>query len=144
MMHPVKIAALSLAVVFSAVVSGFAQGHPAGIASYYAQKFEGRKTATGEVFSNRRYTAASNTLKLNTYVKVTNLTNGQAVYVRINDRMAPSNKRAIDLSSIAADELRFRVAGTARVKVEVVSKEEGSRGILAQDAAHGRPASARL
>lgn len=103
-----------------------------GVASYYHKKFEGRKTATGEVFDNGKYTAASNKLKLNTYVKVTNLSNGEVVYVRINDRMAPSNKRLIDLTSLAAEELGFKAKGITRVIVEPVSSEEGKQGILAQ------------
>jgi rare lipoprotein A len=116
----------------------YAQDGANGVASFYANKFEGRKTATGEVFDQKKYTAASNTVKLGTYVKVTNLTNGEVVYVKINDRMAASNKRLIDLASIAADDLRFRNAGTARVKVEEVSREEGRKGVLAQ--AEGRNA----
>lgn len=114
----------------------YAQNGANGVASFYAAKFEGRKTATGEVFDNGKYTAASNTHKLGTYVKVTNLLNGEVVYVKINDRMAASNKRLIDLASIAADDLRFRNAGTARVKVEEVTSDEGRKGVLAQ--AEGR------
>lgn len=117
-----------------------AQNGANGIASFYAKKFEGRKTATGEVFDNSKYTAASNTLKLGTYVKVTNLQNGEVVYVKINDRMAANNKRLIDLASIAADDLRFRTAGTARVRVEPVSSDEGRKGVIAQ--AEGRKAPA--
>jgi rare lipoprotein A len=103
-----------------------------GLASYYHDKFEGRRTATGEVFNNSRYTAASNTVSLGKYVKVTNLDNGKVVYVRINDRMAASNKRAIDLAEVAAKDLRFINKGLARVRVEVVSEAEGKRGVLAQ------------
>lgn len=103
-----------------------------GIASYYHNKFEGRKTATGEVFDNDKFTAASNRLKLGTYVKVTNLSNSEVVYVRINDRMAPSNKRLIDLTSLAAEELGFKTKGVTRVIVEPVSSEEGKQGIIAQ------------
>ncbi len=103
-----------------------------GIASFYHSKFEGRKTATGEVFDNSKYTAASNTHKLGSYVKVTNMNNGQVVYVRVNDRMAASNHRLLDLTSQAASDLRFRKSGTANVKVESVPEEEGRRRVLAQ------------
>lgn len=103
-----------------------------GIASFYHDKFEGRLTATGEVFDNDKFTAASNKLKLGTYVKVTNLSNGEVVYVRINDRMAPTNKRLIDLASIAAEKLDFRKKGITKVKVEVVPEEEGRLAILEQ------------
>lgn len=103
-----------------------------GIASFYHPKFEGRKTATGEVFTNDKFTAASNKLKLNTYVKVTNQSNGRVVYVKVNDRMSPGNKRILDLTEAAADQLGYRKAGLARVSMEVVSQEEGQNGILAQ------------
>lgn len=103
-----------------------------GVASYYHDKFVGRHTSTGEVFSNDKYTAASNTLSLNTYVKVTNIKNGKFLYVRINDRMAKNNKRLIDMASICAKKLDYHDSGLAKVKVEVVSEEEGKQGILAQ------------
>ncbi|MBK7690624.1 MAG: hypothetical protein IPJ31_05740 [Bacteroidetes bacterium] len=67
-----------------------------GIASYYHSKFEGRKTSTGEIFSNRKLTAANNFLKLGTKVRVTNLLNGKSVIVKINDRM---NKKTSDSST---------------------------------------------
>lgn len=103
-----------------------------GIASYYHAKFDGRKTATGEVFNSANYTAASNKLKLGTYIKVTNLRNGKVVYVKVNDRMAPGNKRVVDLTSSAAEYLHFREQGTTQVVLEVVSETEGRNGILAQ------------
>lgn len=103
-----------------------------GVASYYHDKFVGRHTSTGEVFSNDKFTAASNTLSLNTYVKVTNIKNGKYLYVRINDRMAKNNKRLIDMASICAKKLDYHDQGLAKVKVEVVSEEEGRQGILAQ------------
>jgi rare lipoprotein A len=106
-----------------------------GVASFYHDKFEGRPTATGETFDNDKFTAASNTLKLGSYVKVTNLSNGEKVYVRINDRMNKTNQRLIDLASVAAQKLNFQQKGITNVKVEVVPAEEGRQGILAQNAA---------
>ena len=103
-----------------------------GIASFYHPKFEGRKTATGEVFKNSNYTAASNKLPLNTYVKVTNLRNGKVVYVKINDRMAANNARLVDLTEAAATALDYRVSGTTQVKMEVVPDAEGRAHVLAQ------------
>ncbi len=103
-----------------------------GVASYYHDKFEGRKTTTGDVFDNDKFTAASNKIKLGSYVKVTNITNGEVVYVKVNDRMAAGNKRLIDLASIAAKKLDFHNKGITKVKVEVVTEEEGKTGILAQ------------
>lgn len=103
-----------------------------GIASYYHDKFVGRQTSTGEIFSNDKFTAASNTLSLNTYVKVTNLKNGKYLYVRINDRMSRDNKRLIDMASICAKKLGYHYQGLAKVKVEIVDEDEGKSGILAQ------------
>jgi len=104
-----------------------------GIASFYHDKFEGRRTATGDIFDNDTFTAASNKLKLGSYVKVTNVSNGEVVYVKINDRMAKSNTRLIDLASVAAKKLDFHRKGITKVKVEVVPAEEGKTGILAQN-----------
>lgn len=104
-----------------------------GIASFYHDKFEGRRTATGDIFDNDKFTAASNKLKLGSYVKVTNVSNGEVVYVKINDRMAKSNTRLIDLASVAAKKLDFHRKGITKVKVEVVPAEEGKTGILAQN-----------
>lgn len=103
-----------------------------GVASYYHDKFEGRQTATGEIFDNDRFTAASNQFKLGSYVKVTNLNNGEVIYVRINDRMAKSNTRVIDLTSLAAKKLEFHKKGITKVKVEIVPASEARPAILAQ------------
>ncbi len=107
-----------------------------GIASFYHNKFEGRKTATGEVFDNDKFTAASNHFKLGTYVKVTNTRNGKIVYVKVNDRMGHQG-RMIDLAEVAAKELKFIGRGTAKVLIETVSPQEGKRRILAQNLDNG-------
>lgn len=100
-----------------------------GIASYYADKFEGRKTFTDEVFCQDSLTAASNTLPMHTWVKVTNLRNHQTVIVQINDKMHPRNRRLIDLSRAAAEKLGFAGRGLTRVRVEVLGKRvTSSRG----------------
>ena len=93
-----------------------------GIASYYAQKFNGRKTSTGAIYNSSKLTAACNVLPLGTWVKVTNLKNNRSVVVQINDRMHHKNKRLIDLSKSAAQKLGFISAGITRVKVEVLGK----------------------
>lgn len=103
-----------------------------GIASFYHSKFEGRRTATGEVFDNSNYTAASNHIRLNSYVRVTNMQNGRVVYVKVNDRMAAGNHRVCDLTQLAAEKLGYKRSGTTQVKMEIVTEEEGRRGILAQ------------
>lgn len=95
-----------------------------GQASFYAVKFEGRKTANGEKFNHLIYTGACNMLPLGTWVRVTNLKNGKTVVVKINDRLHPKTKRLIDLTKTAAQKLDFIKAGLARVKVEVLSKKE--------------------
>jgi rare lipoprotein A len=94
-----------------------------GTASYYANKFEGRKTANGETFSQNKLTAASNTIGLNQWVRVTNTRNNLSVVLRINDRMHKNNKRLIDLSKSAAKKLKYTGHGLAHVKVEVLGKK---------------------
>lgn len=91
-----------------------------GTASYYAKKFDGRQTASGEIFSSSKYTAACNVLPLNTWVRVTNIRNQKSVIVKINDRMHPKNKRLIDLARVAAKDLGFTGRGLTRVKVEAL------------------------
>ncbi len=96
-----------------------------GIASFYAKYFEGMLTATGEIFHHSNLTAASNSFKLNTWVRVINLLNGKSIIVRINDRMHPrmaAKGRVVDLTVTAARLLNFTKAGTAKVRVEVVQK----------------------
>ncbi len=91
-----------------------------GSASYYHNKFEGRKTSTGEVFRQSGYTAAHRKLPLGTKVKVTNLSNGKQVIVRINDRMGRSNHQ-IDLTTAAAKDLGFVRAGHTKVSIEIIN-----------------------
>ncbi|MFZ1633498.1 MAG: septal ring lytic transglycosylase RlpA family protein [Chitinophagales bacterium] len=91
-----------------------------GTASFYHDKFVGRKTANGEVYSQEKLTAAHKSLPLGTWVKVTNLSNDSVVIVRINDRMPQWNKRTIDLTEKAAGQLNFISSGLAKVKVEVI------------------------
>ena len=94
-----------------------------GTASFYANKFEGRKTANGEVFSQKKLTGASNILPLNQWVRVTNMRNNLTVVLRITDRMHKNNKRLIDLSKSAAKKLKYTGYGLAHVKVEVLGKK---------------------
>lgn len=91
-----------------------------GLASYYAQKFEGRLTANGEVFRHSKMTAACNVFPLGTKLKVTNLRNRKSIIVRTNDRLHPNTKRIIDLTYTAASKLGFIHAGLARVRIEVI------------------------
>ncbi len=91
-----------------------------GIASYYADKFHGRKTASGEVFHQDSLTAAHKHLPFGTIVRVTNLRNNQSVIVKVNDRGMKGKNRVIDLSKAAAKELNMVGAGLVKVKVEVL------------------------
>ena len=91
-----------------------------GIASYYGDKFEGRKTASGQIFSQQKWTAACNRLPLGTRIKVTNIRNGKSVEVVVNDRLHPKMKRVVDLTKIAAKKLGFLDHGLTKVKVEVI------------------------
>lgn len=115
--------------VCNAQFTKISEGVWEGTASYYHQKFNGRLTSNGEIFSNKKMTAASNFLKLGTKVKVTNLKNGKSVIVRINDRMNKSNGRLIDMSRAAAKRLDYIHDGLTTVRMEVVN---GSKTIVSR------------
>jgi len=91
-----------------------------GKASYYGDKFHGRKTASGEIYDHNKFTAAHPTLKFGTLVRVTNLKNDLRVTVRINDRGPFSKNRIIDLSKAAAKKLKMIEAGVVDVLVEII------------------------
>ena len=91
-----------------------------GIASYYAAKFHGRRTASGEKFSQKVLTAAHLTLPFGTLLKVTNLQNMKSVIVRVNDRGPHVRGRIVDLSRAAAELIGMRHTGTARVELEIL------------------------
>lgn len=98
-----------------------------GNASYYGNKFHGRRTSSSEVYDMYAFTAAHRTLPLPSYVRVTNLANGRSIIVRVNDRGPFHANRIIDLSYAAAVKLGYRERGTARVRVEALTPEdEGS------------------
>ena len=94
-----------------------------GQASFYASKFEGRKTANGEIFRHSKLTAACNALPLGTWIKITNLKNGKTVVVKTNDRLHNKTRRLVDLTRTAAQKLGFIKSGLTRVKVEVLKKK---------------------
>jgi rare lipoprotein A len=99
-----------------------------GKASFYADKFEGNPTASGEKYKHSKLTAAHRTLPFGTRVKVTNLGNSKTVEVVVNDRGPFVDGRVIDLSRSAAQELDFINAGLADVKVEVIDAGDGKGG----------------
>ncbi|MEO7265803.1 MAG: septal ring lytic transglycosylase RlpA family protein [Ferruginibacter sp.] len=137
--HFTKNLSIKLLLIFfllSGVSICFAQGEPApkvqkkasnkkgqvfyGQASFYANKFQGRQTANGEIFSQQKFTAACNVLPLGTWIQVTNLRNGRMVVVKTTDRLHPRMRRLVDLSKIAAQRLGYIGHGLTRVKVVVL------------------------
>lgn len=97
-----------------------------GLASFYSKSLHGTATSSGEVYLGDKLTAACNKFKMNTNVRITNLSNGKSVIVRINDRM-PFRKRLrdriIDLSYAAAKKLGLITVGIAMVKIEKLPGE---------------------
>jgi rare lipoprotein A len=96
-----------------------------GVASYYADKFEGQLTASGEKYKHKHLTAAHKILPFGTLVKVTNIKNGKSVEVTINDRGPFVNGRIIDLSKSAAEALQFTAQGLTEVEIQVVDAGDG-------------------
>ena len=96
-----------------------------GEASFYSDKFEGKRTASGETYQGNRLTAAHKTLPFGTIVKVTNLANNESVNVVINDRGPYVDGRIIDLSRAAAKQLNYLNRGTAEVKIEILAEGNG-------------------
>ncbi|MCP2085956.1 UNVERIFIED_ORG: rare lipoprotein A [Paraburkholderia sediminicola] len=104
--------------------SGVSDFHQIGRASWYGRGFHGRRTANGERFDMHALTAAHRTLPLGSYVRVTNPATSRSVVVRINDRGPYAHGRIIDLSMAAAAALDMRHAGTARVQIEGLTRQE--------------------
>ena len=95
-----------------------------GEASWYGGKFQGRQTASGEIFDTNKLTAAHKTLAFGTLVEVVSLENGRKVVVRVNDRGPYVDGRIIDLSRAAADSLDMVSSGVIRVAIRVVQTPE--------------------
>ena len=112
---------LSLGFLFAA---SFAQTQ-SGKASFYADKFEGNPTASGEKYRHNKLTAAHKSLPFGTKVRVTNLANNESVEVVINDRGPYVENRIIDLSKSAAEKLDFVNQGLSDVKLEVIDAGDG-------------------
>jgi rare lipoprotein A len=101
--------------------AGKAKPYQVGTASWYGGNFEGKPTASGEPYEMHDMTAAHLTLPMGSYVRVTNLRNGKAVVVRVNDRGPIVPGRIIDLSYEAAQALQFRQKGLQRVRLDLVN-----------------------
>ncbi|MCH5291624.1 MAG: septal ring lytic transglycosylase RlpA family protein [Treponema sp.] len=110
-------------------------------ASYYAEKFNGRQTANGEIFNMNDLTAAHKTLPFGTIVRVTNLETGKSVTVRINDRGPNVEGREIDVSKAAAIELGMLGSGLAKVNIEII-KEAPAKATSTNSAEPTKAASA--
>ena len=98
-----------------------------GTASYYAPKFQGRRTASGEVYVKDSLTAAHKLLPFGTVLRVTNQKNGKTVLVQVNDRLPGSSKRVIDLSYAAAKEVNMIREGLVKVTIEANSVDQMNR-----------------
>ena len=119
---PILRAVKTFAVILflSIAATAFADPELQGLASWYGGKFHGRLTSSGEVFDTGELTAAHRTLPFGTMVRVTNLDNGKAVIVKINDRGPFVEGRIIDLSMAAAEEIGSVGQGVARVSLQIV------------------------
>lgn len=100
-----------------------------GMASFYADKFEGRITASGEIYRQSKLTAAHPDLSFGTFVKITNLENGNSVVVVINDRGPYIGNRIIDISKKAAIKLNFVERGLTEVTLEVIEQGNGAKAV---------------
>ena len=116
--------AIAVAVVFLVVLGmagiAVAQTAEEGVANFYNDNFQGKKTASGEPYDKNGLTAAHKKLAYGTKVKVTNVANGKSVVVSVNDRLASSSPAVIDVTRSAAEELDFVKSGRTTVKLEVV------------------------
>ncbi len=98
-------------------------GHTqAGMASWYGEAFHGRKTANGEIYDRRSYTAAHPTMPLPSYARVTNMRNNHSIIVRVNDRGPYHGGRVMDVSERVAHALDFRHLGTTRIRIDYLGK----------------------
>jgi len=113
-----------------------------GTASWYGDTFQGKPTASGEPYEMYDMTAAHLKLPMGSYVKVTNLRNGKAVIVRVNDRGPVVPGRIIDLSYGAAQALQFRHRGLQRVRLDLVDPHQVASNF--QVVAYNHPPVAQL
>jgi rare lipoprotein A len=94
-----------------------------GVARFYAKRYNGRKTTSGEIYNSKKLTAAHPTLPLGTRVKVVNLANNKSVIVKINDRCLEHEESFIDLSRQAARTLGMIKQGKANVRITIVEND---------------------
>lgn len=113
------------ALLFTMVIGAASGQVQTGKASFYADKFEGTPTASGEKYRHNKLTAAHKSLPFGTRVRLTNLANNQTVEVTINDRGPYVEDRIVDVSRAAAEQLGFVNNGLAEVKLEVIDAGDG-------------------
>lgn len=118
-----KRAILSTIFIVLAAIAQAQDFEQQGKASFYADRFEGRTTASGERYSHKKATCAHLSLPFGTLLKVTNLANNKTAVVRVNDRGPFVTDRIIDISKSVAERLDFVAAGVADVKIEIISNE---------------------
>jgi rare lipoprotein A len=92
-----------------------------GLASYYSNKFEGRRTSSGAIFRQDSLTCAHKSLKFGTLLKVTNLRNDSTIVVKVNDRLSQKSRHIIDLTLSAAQKLNFVRQGIVQVEIEKIN-----------------------
>ena len=125
-LHQLRLHILSAAVLLVFTAPALSATEETGYASWYGGKFQGRRTANGEIFDTNELTAAHKTLPFGSIVKVKNLRNGETVRVRINDRGPFVEGRIIDLSRAAAREIDMLGSGVTPVSLTVVRRPDGS------------------
>lgn len=109
-----------LLAIFCSMFSFAGQAKQIGVASYYGSELHGHRTASGARFNRHAMTAAHRTLPFGTLLRVTNLSNGKSVVVRINDRGPFVRRRVLDVSEAAARQLGFIARGTAKIAYEAL------------------------
>jgi rare lipoprotein A len=115
-----------------------------GIASWYGKDFQGRRTASGEIFDMNSRSAAHRTLPLGTVIRVINLDNFKAIRVKVNDRGPFAGNRIIELSYGAARELGFAAQGTARVRIDAFEQAPAPSAYTVQAAVFSEEENAKL
>lgn len=115
----------SLIIVFIAILSvfSFKENTKTSTASYYHDKFNGKRTASGEIFDNDGLTAANKTLPFGTKVRITNMKTGRSVIVRVNDRGPFNKNRAFDLSKAAFREIADMNTGIIPIEYEIIEED---------------------
>jgi rare lipoprotein A len=119
--------------------AGKSKPYQVGTASWYGEYFDGKPTASGEDYDMYDMTAAHPTLPLGSYVRVTNLRNGRAVVVKVNDRGPIVEGRIIDLSYGAAQALQFQQRGLQRVRLDLIKRGMSQHGPVYQTIAVNHP-----